>query len=244
MNIKKVYFTALRVLQQLSHDPRTLALVLLMPAILLTILKFVFEKSPSTFDSIAPMSLGIFPIIMMFVITSISTVRERTIGTLDRLMTYPISKLDFIFGYALAFSILALVQASIASFVILVLLNVSVAGGTASLLIAAVIAALLGTSLGLFMSAFATTEFQAVQFMPAIILPQLLTCGLFVARDQMAQGLQWFANIMPLTYSVDAMKQVTNHNTWTYILSKDLIIVACYAVILLILGAITIKRQE
>jgi ABC-2 type transport system permease protein len=111
-------------------------------------------------------------------------------------------------------------------------------------LISAVLAALLGTSLGLFASAFAASEFQAVQFMPALILPQLLVCGLFVARENMARPLQWFANVMPLTYSVDAMKQVTLDSHWSGTLSHDLAIVLGFAIVALILGSITIRRQE
>jgi ABC-2 type transport system permease protein len=170
--------------------------------------------------------------------------RERRTGTLDRLMTMPISKLDLIVGYALAFALLALLQAAIASAVVLGLLGTTVLSGTLPVLICAVAAALLGTALGLFMSAFATSEFQAVQFMPAFVLPQLLVCGLFVAREDMAKVLQWFADIMPLTYSVDAMKQVTMHSTWTAQLNRDLAVVLGCAVLALALGAMTIRRTE
>lgn len=244
MSPRKILATAMRVLQQLLHDPRTIALILLVPLVLLTILKYTFQGSPATFGMIAPMILGIFPLVIMFVVTSIATLRERTIGTLDRLMTMPISKLDIILGYAKAFAILAIIQACLASWVVLGLLGVDVAGPTAAVLVSAVLAAFLGTSLGLFMSAFATSEFQAVQFMPAFILPQLLTCGLFVARDQMARPLQWFADVMPLTYSVDAMKQITLHSAWTSALTRDLLIVGAFAIAALVLGSITIRRQE
>ncbi len=244
MSMRKTLATTLRVLEQLSHDPRTLVMVLVVPSILLIILRYVYDGEQLVFDSIAPMILGIFPLIMMFIITSIATLRERTIGTLDRLMTFPLSKLDFIFGYAIAFALLALLQAVIASTVVLGLLGVTVLGGTLPVLISAVVAALLGTSLGLFMSAFATSEFQAVQFMPAFVFPQLLTCGLFVARDHMATVLQWFANVMPLTYSVDAMKQVTLHATWTGALTRDLVIVIAYGAVVLVLASLTIRRKE
>lgn len=244
MSLRKTLATALRVLQQLTHDPRTLALILFVPVILLTILKYAFQGEAPVFNAVAPMILGVFPLVIMFIVTSIATLRERTVGTLDRLMTMPLSKLDFVFGYAIAFAILASVQAVFASIVVLGFLGVTVAGGTLAVLISAVIAALLGTSLGLFMSAFATSEFQAVQFMPAFIFPQLLTCGLFVARDHMARPLQWFADVMPLTYSVDAMKQITIHNTWTTTLSRDLLIVVGFGIVALVLGSITIRRQE
>ena len=244
MSPRKTLATAGRVLQQLLHDPRTLALILLVPVVLLTILKYAFQSQPMVFDSLAPMILGIFPLVVMFIVTSIATLRERKVGTLDRLMTMPMSKLDFIFGYALAFGVLALLQAALASFVVLQLLGVNVLGSTLAVLVSALASALLGSSLGLFLSAFATSEFQAVQFMPAFIFPQLLVCGLFVARDQMAWPLQWFADIMPLTYSVDAMKQITDYSAWTSRLTVDLLVVAGFAVAALILGSITIRRQE
>lgn len=243
MNPRKVFATAVRVLQQLTHDPRTIALILFVPPVLLTIFKYTFQNQ-LVFNTIAPMVLGIFPMVIMFIVTSIATLRERTVGTLDRLMTMPLSKVDFILGYALAFAVLATAQACLASWVVLGLLDVSVAGGTAAVLVSAVVAALLGTALGLFMSAFAHSEFQAVQFMPAFIFPQLLVCGLFVAREQMAQVLQWFADVMPLTYSVDAMKQITTHSTWTSTLTRDLLVVGGFAMAALILGSVTIRRQE
>lgn len=240
----KMLATAGRALRQLSHDKRTLALLFVVPPVLLTVLKYVFDGESQTFNAIAPMLLGIFPMVMMFLITSIATLRERTSGTLDRLMTTPISKTDFIFGYALAFSLVAAVQAAITSLVMLGLLDVTVQGGTAPTIIGAILAAFLGTALGLFASAFATSEFQAVQFMPAFLFPQLLTCGLFVPREHMAKVLQWFADIMPLTYSVDAMKQVTANASWTSARSHDLIVVVAFALAALILGSVTIRRQE
>lgn len=243
MSPRKVLATAVRVLQQLWHDPRTMALILFVPIVLMTILKYTFQ-SEFAFDSIAPMILGIFPLIIMFIVTSIATLRERKVGTLDRLMTMPLSKLDFVLGYALAFAVLAIAQAALASAVVLGLLGVSVAGSALSVVLSAVVSALLGMALGLFMSAFATSEFQAVQFMPAFIFPQLLVCGLFVPREQMAKVLQWFADVMPLTYSVDAMKQITVHAGWTGTLTRDLGVVIGFAVAALVLGSVTIRRQE
>jgi ABC-2 type transport system permease protein len=244
MSPTKTFATSRRILKQLRHDPRTLALLFIVPSVLLTIFKYVFDGQPTTFNRIAPMLLGIFPMVMMFLIASIATLRERRSGTLDRLMTLPVSKLDFIVGYALAFFLVATLQAIITCFVLLGVLGVSVLGGTLAAMAGAIAAGLLGTSLGLFSSAFAATEFQAVQFMPAIMFPQLLVCGLFVPRDQMATALQWFADVMPLTYSVDAMQQVALHAAWTAQHTKDLVTVCGFTVAALVLGSITIRRQE
>lgn len=239
-----MFATAGRVLRQLKHDPRTLALLFVVPSLLLVLLKYVFNSQERTFNALAPMLLGIFPMIMMFLITSIATLRERRSGTLDRLMTMPVSKFDFILGYAVAFSAVALVQAVITSIVLLGVLDVTVLGGALAAITGAVLAAILGTALGLLSSAFARTEFQAVQFMPAFILPQLLVCGLFVARDQMAAVLQWLANVLPLTYSVDAMTRITTGPAWTSAHVKDLLIVLGFTAAALLLGSLTIRRQE
>lgn len=244
MSPRKTFATARRVLAQLRHDHRTVAMVLLIPALLITLLKYVFHNEPQVFNTLAPVILGIFPLLMMFLITSIATLRERKSGTLDRLMTQPVSKLCIIFGYALAFSLVGLVQACIATFVALGLLGVDVAGGAVPLLITAILAAFLGTTLGLFVSAFARNEFQAVQLVMPIMMPQVLLCGLFTPRDQMAGILHGLSTIFPLTYSVDAMRQVALHPEWTSTLTRDLLIVFGFGVAALVLGAVTIRRQE
>lgn len=243
MSPSKTFATSRRVLDQLKHDKRTLAMLFVVPPVLITLLKYVIQNS-SEFNHIAPTLLGIFPMVMMFLVTSIATLRERTNGTLERIMTMPVGKADFILGYAVAFSLVALLQALITSAVMLGLLQVTVLGGTLPTLIGAVLSAFLGTALGLFVSAFAASEFQAVQFMPAFIFPQLLVCGLLVARSQMARPLQWLADVFPLTYSVDAMKQVVTHTHWSATLTRDLLVVVGYALIALLLGSLTIRRQE
>jgi ABC-2 type transport system permease protein len=243
MSFRRTFATSGRVLRQLSHDKRTLALIFLIPCVLLVFVRFAFQAEPQIFNRIAPLVLGIFPLIIMFLVTSIATLRERTIGTLDRLMTMPIAKLDFVLGYALAFSLLGLIQASLASLVI-GLLDVAVAAGAVPMLLGAVLAAFLGTTFGLFVSAFASSEFQAVQFLPAFVFPQLLTCGLFVPREQMTKGLQWFSDVMPMSYSVDAMKQIALRSTWTGTLVRDFVVVVAIAIGVLILGSITIRRQD
>lgn len=244
MNFGATLATAGRVLKQLRRDPRTLGIIFIVPCLLIVLLKYVFQDEPQVFAAVAPMILGIFPLMMMFLVTSIATLRERTSGTLDRLMTAPISKLDFIFGYAIAFTLVGLVQACLASFVLLGLLDTTVMGGTFLVVLTAILAAFLGTTLGLFVSAFARSEFQAVELVMPMIMPQVLLCGLFAPREHMAKLLQWLTDIFPLTYSVDAMKQVSQQPGWTGTLIRDLAIVIGCGILALTLGALTIRRQE
>jgi ABC-2 type transport system permease protein len=217
---------------------------MIVPSLLIIILRYVFNGNTQKFDSFAPMVLGIFPFTVMFLVMSISMLRERTSGTLERLMTLPMGKLDLLLGYAIAFAVLALASSGLASLVALGFLGVTVLGGTVTVLVTAVLAGLLGMSIGLFLSAFARTEFQAVQFLPATILPQLLICGLFVPREQMARLLQWVADVMPLTYIAQAMQQITTTTGWGHELIKDLVIIGVFSIASLFLGALTLRRQE
>jgi ABC-2 type transport system permease protein len=199
--------TAMRVLRQLLGDHRTIALILVVPCVLQGLLAWVYHGT-SVFDRAGPSLLGIFPMVVMFVVTSVATLRERQSGTLERLLSTPMGKADFMLGYALAFAVLAVVQAVVATSFAVWVAGLDVEGALWMLLLVALLSALLGTSLGLLASGFAQTEFQAVQFMPAFILPQFLLCGLLVPRDEMPRVLSAISDFLPLSYVVDAMVEV------------------------------------
>ncbi|MFA3841122.1 ABC transporter permease [Streptomyces aureus] len=243
MNAARTLATAARVLRQLRHDPRSIALMLLVPCVMLFLLRYVFDGSPGTFDSIGASLLGIFPLITMFLVTSIATLRERTSGTLERLLAMPLGKGDLIAGYALAFGTLAVVQSVLATALALWGLGLDVTGSAWLLLLVALLDALLGTALGLFVSAFAASEFQAVQFMPAVIFPQLLLCGLFISRDKMQPALEGISNVLPMSYAVDGMNEVLRHTDLTADFIRDATVVAGCAVLVLTLGAATLRRR-
>jgi ABC-2 type transport system permease protein len=235
--------TVRRVLAQLRHDHRTAALLLLFPTLLMVLLRYVFD-SPERFDRVAPALLGIFPFTVMFLVTSVATLRERRSGTLERLMTMPMGRLDFLLGYGIAFGLVALVQVGLVTTVTVGLLGLDVAGPVWLLLLIAVLDALLGTALGLAVSAFARTEFQAVQFLAVVALPQVLLGGLFVARAEMATALQWVSDVLPLSYAVAAMRIVTSSTGATAELWRDIVIVAGASLLGLTLGAATLRRQS
>ncbi|WP_326651719.1 ABC transporter permease [Streptomyces sp. NBC_01750] len=243
MSTARTLATATRVLRQLRHDPRSIALMILVPCVMLFLLRYVFDGSPQTFDSIGASLLGIFPLITMFLVASIATLRERTSGTLERLLAMPLGKGDLIGGYALAFGLVAVVQSLLATGLALWVLGLDVIGSPWLLLLVALLDALLGTALGLFVSAFAASEFQAVQFMPAVIFPQLLLCGLFIQREKMQPVLEGISNVLPMSYAVDAMTQVLVHPDATADFTRDVLIVAACAVLVLALGAATLRRR-
>jgi len=234
--------TAARVLRQLRRDRRTLALVLLVPPVLLTLFRYVFDAQPQTFNRVGAPMVGIFPLISMFLVTSIAMLRERTTGTLERLMSTPLAKGDLLAGYALAFASLAVLQAAVASTVAFGALGLTVEGSIWVVFAFAVANSVLGMALGLFLSAFATTEFQAVQFMPAAILPQILLCGLLVPRDLMAPALRWISTVLPMTYAYDGLARASaGLSGWR--IGADALVVAGCALLALGLGAATLRRR-
>ncbi len=243
MSARVTLAVAARVLAQLRRDPRTVVLMLGVSPFLLTLLRGAFDSSPQTFQQVAGPLVGLFPFTTMFVVTSITMLRERTTGTLERLMTLPLAKLDLLFGYGIAFALIGTLQASIAAAVAFGFLGLEVAGPTGAVVALAVGNALLGMSLGLFVSAFARTEFQAVQFMPAIVFPQFLLCGLFVARDQMIGVLQVVSDTMPLTYAFDALDRVTSEGSLGARGALDVVVIAGATLLLLALGAATLRRR-
>jgi ABC-2 type transport system permease protein len=235
--------TALRVLTQLRRDPRTVALLLLVPALLMTLMRYVFDGQEETFDRLGGPLIGLFPFITMFLVTSITMLRERTGGTLERLMSMPVAKLDLLSGYGIAFAAVAAAQAGITAAVAFLALGLDVGGSAAGVVALAIGNAVLGMSLGLFVSAFATTEFQAVQFMPAFVLPQLLLCGLFVPRDQMAGLLEAVSYALPLTYAFDALDRVASGTDFGGRGWLDVAVIVGATLLALALGAATLRRR-
>lgn len=242
MNLGLTLATAGRVLRQVRTDHRTIAMIIVVPCVLLGLLAWIFDGTP-VFDAIGPALLGVFPMIVMFIVTSVATLRERQSGTLERLLTTPMGKADFMFGYALAFGALSVVQALVATGFAVWVCDLDVAGPLWLLIVVAVFDAVLGTALGLLASGFARTEFQAVQFMPAFVLPQILLCGLFVARDRLPDVLGWISDVLPLSYAVDAMQAITRQADATGDAMRDLGIVGAFIVAALALGSLTLSRR-
>ncbi|MGZ4505837.1 MAG: ABC transporter permease [Blastococcus sp.] len=241
--------TTTRVLRQLRHDPRTIAMMLILPSALLGLLYLLwkdlptFPGQPGIFDRVGLTMLGIFPFVVMFLVTSIAMLRERTSGTLERLLTTPLGRLDLLLGYGAAFGLAAALQAVVTVTIATTVYGLDVAGSVSLVVLIAVVDAVLGVALGLLASAFARTEFQAVQFMPVIVLPQFFLCGLLVPVDQMAGWLQAIAHVLPLTYAVEALQEVGRNATATATTWIDIAVVAGAAVLALALAAATLRRR-
>jgi ABC-2 type transport system permease protein len=235
--------TTKRVLRQLRHDPRTIGLLLGVPAILMTIFRFVYEHEHAGFERAGPALMVLFPLITMFLVSSVALLRERTSGTLERLLTTPLSRLSLLAGYAVAFTLLAILQAGVVTALSLGALGLRITGSTALVVILAAAVALLGLGLGLLASAFARTEFQVVQFFPAAILPQLLLCGLLVSRARMGGVLDAISDLLPMSYAIDGIRHLAEHPGVTTDAIGDLAIVLAFAVAAVLLGALTLRRR-
>jgi ABC-2 type transport system permease protein len=234
---------ARRVVSQLRRDPRTIALIVGVPCVLMVLLQQLFGRHSPVFQEVGTPMLGLFPFITMFLVTSVTMLRERTSGTLERLMTMPLHKIDVVAGYAVAFALVAVVQATVVSLLALGLLGLEVAGPNWLVVVLAVANAILGSTLGLFVSAFAETEFQAVQFMPAVVLPQILLCGLFVPRDQMAAWLRAISYALPLTYAYDALARTAANEIDDVWFAIDCLVVIGSIALAIAFGAATLRRR-
>lgn len=241
MTATRTLATTGRVLTQIRHDPRTVVLLLVLPSLLIGLLSWLFADTP-VFDRIGPAMLGLFPFIMMFVVTSIVTLRERRSGTLERLMTMPIARTDFILGYAIAFGLLAIVQAAIAVAFAVWVCGLEIAGQTWLLVAVALADAVLGSTLGLLASAFARTEFQVVQFMPALVFPQILLGGVLLPRDEMPEVLEAISEFLPLSHAIDALTAVAQDSEDAAYVGGKLLILAAFSVGAIVLGAVSLRR--
>ena len=234
--------TARRVLTQLRHDPRTIAMLLAVPTVMMILLRYVLSNA-LLLNRIAPEYIGVFPFVSMFMVAAVTTQRERARGTLERLMAMPLGKLDLLAGYGIAFGLMACVQVALVLVVSLTWLGVALGGSPVPLAVVAVLDAILGMACGLFSSAFARTEFQAVQFMPAFVLPQVLLSGLVVPREQMTAVLRWLSDVLPLSYAVDAMQRIAASSTWTSGIGADVAVMLAFTVAALVGGALTLRRR-
>ena len=232
--------TAGRVLSQLRRDPRTVALMAFLPMLLVGLFAWVLPANQ--FDQLGPMLIALFPFIVMFIVTSIATLRERTSGTLERLLTTPLRKAELLFGYEIASGLVAVLQAILVVTFAVYVCGMDIDGSLWVVGAMAVVNALMGTALGLLASAFARTEFQAVQFMPLFVFPQMALGGVFMPRSQMPDVLSAISDWLPLSYSIEAVQRAsTNVTGWD--LNRPLLILVGVTLLALLLGALTLPRR-
>ncbi|MBT2498819.1 ABC transporter permease [Agromyces sp. ISL-38] len=242
MTLSRTFATTGRVLTQIRHDPRTIGLLLVVPSLLIGLVAWIFTDT-DLFADIGPAMIALFPFIVMFLVTSIATLRERRNGTLERLFSMPLGKGDFILGYALAFGLLAIFQTAIAVSFAVWVCGLEIEGTIWLLFAVAVADALLGTALGLLASAFARSEFQVVQFLPLLVFPQILLGGIFIPRDQLPEALEAISEWLPLSFAIDALRAVADDSKDAEWIAAKLLVIGAWIIGSIVLGSITLRRR-
>lgn len=211
-------------------------------------------------DTLAPVFVGYFAYFFVFILTGISFLRERVGGTLERLMATPITRGEIVLGYSIGFGIFATIQvALVMAFTILrfdipsigplpafwIGLGVPVTGSPLLAYLLALVLGLGAVSLGIFLSTFARTELQILQFIPIVIIPQGLLGGIFWPVETLPDLLQPLARVLPITYAVEGLREVfiagADLGTWT--VQLDLLVLTGIAALFVVLAAATIRRE-
>src|SRR4030042_569018 len=223
------FTVARRVMIQIARDRRTIALILIVPLVIAAIAGVAIPDK-RMLDNAAPAVLATLILFFGFIITGISFLRERTQGTLERLLVSPISRLDIVAGYLLGLLLFALLQTLIMFFYMVYVLNINYQGDLWQILLFQVLIGINAVCLGTFFSAFARNEFQMIQFIPLLIVPQIFLCGLFIPIYQLPNYLEWLGKFLPLTYGVEGIKALMLQGQSLLDIGKDVGILAAFAV--------------
>jgi ABC-2 type transport system permease protein len=232
-----------RIFNQVIRDRRTFILIMVVPIVVMTLIWLSFPKGLGMLDYIAPALLATLALFFGFLLTGISFLRERSQGTLERLMASPVSRADIVLGYLLGFFAFALTQTLIILFYTIYVLDIHYTGDLWQILIFQVMILTGAINLGIFISTFARNEFQMVQFIPLIILPQVFLCGILWPVEQMNTTLQWIAKFLPLTYAVEGLRDIMLQGKSLIDVGFDLAVLAAFAVGISIITAFTLRRS-
>jgi ABC-2 type transport system permease protein len=203
------------------------------------------DEELDSLDLLGGPFIGLLVFLLVYVVTSVSFLRERSLGTLERLMASPLRRTEIVVGYMLGFTIIALVQAAEVLGFSLLVLDLYNAGSVWLLFGLEVVLAIGAVSLGIFLSTFARNEFQAVQFIPIVVVPQVLLSGLLVPVESEPEWLQVVSNVLPLTYAVDALREVMlkGADLASSRVQLDVAVLVAFCVVLIVAAAATLRRE-
>jgi ABC-2 type transport system permease protein len=218
-----------------------MALILIVPLVVMTLIGLSFPEG-SVLNYIAPALLATLALFFGFLLTGISFLRERSQGTMERLMASPLSRLDIVIGYLFGFFIFALVQTLIILLFTIYVLDVTYHGDLWQIFVFQIVVIAGAVNLGIFISTFARNEFQMVQFIPLIIFPQVFLCGVLWPVEQMPNYLQWLSTILPLTYAVDGLRSIMLRGENLIDVGFELAVLVGFAIVISIVAAFTLRR--
>jgi len=232
---------AARIIRQLVRDRRTIVLIVAVPLIVMTLIGLSFPEG-QVLDYIAPALLATLALFFSFLLTGISFLRERSQGTMERLMASPVSRPDVVVGYLFGFFVFALAQTLIILLFTIYVLDVRYSGDLWQIFVFQVVVIAGAVNLGIFISTFARNEFQMVQFIPLILFPQIFLCGVIWPVEQMPEYLQWLSKVLPLKYAVDGMRGIMLTGENLLDVGFELVVLVGFAVATSVLAAITLRR--
>lgn len=201
------------------------------------------SESMSMFDSFGPVLIGFFCFFFVFIIAGISFLRERTGGTLERLLASPLKRWELVAGYVLGFGLFTMLQAVLITWFSISILDIQMAGSFGFVLLVALLLSLTALTLGTFLSAFASNEFQMIQFIPIIVVPQVFFSGLF-NLEAMATWLQYLAHIFPLYYGADALRSVMVRGAGWADIQMDVYILLAFSLLFMTLNVIALRKHR
>ena len=242
MTIDRTLAIASRIVNQITRDHRSLALIIVAPIIVMSLVGFSFADQRDILNRVAPGLIGVFVLFFVFILTGVSFLRERAQGTLERLLTTPVGGADILAGYLLGFLLFAGIQSVVILFYTIFALRIDYEGSLWQIFVLLFIVTLVAVSLGIFISTFARNEFQVVQFIPVILLPQIFLSGAVLPTEQLPGYFQAAGKALPLTYAVDGLKAVMLHGESLGGIGRELAALGGFAIGLLALALMTVRR--
>jgi ABC-2 type transport system permease protein len=232
---------ARRSIQQLARDRRTIALILFVPLVIASLIGVSIPEK-MILNQTLPAMLAVLILFFGFLLSGISFLRERSQGTRERLMASPVSRADIVMGYLLGFLLFAMIQTLVLFLYTVYVINVDFKGELWQILLFQILIGIVAVCLGIFISAFARNEFQMVQFIPLIIVPQFFICGMLFPVSTLPEWLQWIAKFLPLTYGIEGIKAMMVDGKSLLDIGKDIWALLGYAVVLMALAGISLRR--
>jgi ABC-2 type transport system permease protein len=195
------------------------------------------------FDVLGPIFIGFFVFFFVFLISGIGLLKERTTGTLERLMSTPIRRREIVTAYLIGYGLFAVIQTLIVVFYATTVLDIVLVGSLWHVILINLLVALVALSLGILLSTFAASEFQMVQFIPVVVIPQIFFVGI-IPLEGMADWLQVLGKVMPLYYAADALKAVMYQGLALGDITKDLLALVIFALLFIVLNLVALKKYR
>ena len=242
MSVTRSTAIALRIIATMRRDRRTLALLLVAPLVIMSLVGMSFQEMPMVLRSPAPSILAIFAFLFSFILTGVSLLRERVGGTLERLLATPMGRADLLVGYVLVFLGFALVQSTVVLLYAVYVLDVAFHASFWEVFVFLAVLTVTGVSLGIFASVFTRNEFQVIQLIPVFFTPQIFLSGVFLPLDGMPDYLQAVSRAMPLRDAVEGLRKMMLGGSGLTDVMVELAVLVAVAVLALRLAGTTVRR--